>query len=491
MITIRRYTETVKEKWNKTPLEAKVSISYAICSILQQSISFITLPLFTRLLSTEQYGQVTVYGSWSSLLSIFLTLQLPHGSFNRAMVKFGKQRDEYIGSVQGICFVLSVIFLLIYLPFNSLWNRLFELPTPIMIIMVFQILTSAGLAFWSGKKRFEFKYKEVIAVTLISSILSPIVQYCMVINVEEKGYARIIGGAIVSIACGGVVYIISAIRGKYFYKKEFWNYALSFNVPLLVYYLSQMIFNTSDRIMISHMAGTDKAAIYGVAYNLAILLNFVLTAINNSYVPWFYEKLKNGKQDENKPVANAIAILMATLLLGVIWFTPEIVRILAGKAYAEAIWIVPPVAMSTLLLFYSQLCINFEFFFEEKRFLVNASVGAAVVNVLLNALFIPVFGYLVAGYTTLFSYMLFVGSNYYAMKKIMEEKNIESHGLDKIKLLIIFVGFMCVGFMGMMLYTYFIIRVVLVIIIIFIFIINYKKVLAIVRNIKNESGFSK
>ena len=73
MITIRRYTETVKEKWNKTPLEAKVSISYAICSILQQSISFITLPLFTRLLSTEQYGHVTVYGSWSSLLSIFLT----------------------------------------------------------------------------------------------------------------------------------------------------------------------------------------------------------------------------------------------------------------------------------------------------------------------------------------------------------------------------------------------------------------------------------
>lgn len=478
----------IKEKWRKMSLTAKVSFSYATCSILQRCISFITFPLFTRLLTTEQYGQATVYGSWSGLLVIFLTLQLPYGSFSRAMVKFEDKRAEYISSVEGICILLSALFVLIYLPFRGLWNRLFELPTGIILLMVAEILAGSGIAFWSGKKRFEFRYKGVIAVTLASSVLTPILQYVLVINTEQKGYARIIGGASVTILIGGTIFIVCLIKGRIVYSKEYWKYAFGFNIPLLAYYLSQMVFNTSDRIMISHMVGTDKAAIYGVAYTLAIMLNFVLAAINNSYVPWFYEKLKEGKQDENKPVANGIACLMAFLLLGIMWFAPEIIKIMAGENYMEAVWIVPTVAMSILLLFYSQLSINFEFFFERKKILVYASVGAAVVNVLLNAILIPVFGYYVAGYTTLVSYLLFAGANYYAMKKILKEKNILSYGFDTRKLVIIFIVFSSMGFIGMALYKYFFIRMGLAAVLLGIFLLNVSKIRNYWRMLKNEQA---
>lgn len=475
----------IKEKWRKMPITAKVSFSYAICSILQRCISFITLPLFTRLLTTEQYGQATVYSSWSSLLVIFLTLQLPYGSFSKAMVKFENKRAEYIASVEGICILLAALFILIYLPFRGLWNRLFELPTGIILLMVAEILAGSGLAFWSGQKRFEFRYKEVIAVTLATSLLSPIVQYILVINTEQKGYARIIGGAVVSILFGGTIFIACLMKGKAIYNKEYWKYAFGFNTPLLAYYLSQMVFNTSDRIMISHMVGTDKAAIYGVAYTLAIMLNFVLAAINNSYVPWFYEKLKEGKQDENMPVANGIACLMAFLLLGIIWFAPEVIKIMAGEDYMEAIWIVPPVAMSILLLFYSQLSINFEFFFERKKILVYASVGAAIANILLNTILIPVFGYYVAGYTTLVSYMLFAGANYYAMRRIIKEKNILSHGFDTRRLVIIFIVFSVIGFMGMALYNYLFIRISFAAVFLGIFMLNVPKIRDYRRMFKN------
>lgn len=455
----------IKGKWAAVPLEAKVSISYAICSVFQNCLGILTLPLFTRLLTTEQYGQATIYSSWASLLTIFITLQLPYGSFSRAMVKYEEKRDEYISSVEGICITLASLFWVMYLPFKSWLGKLFELPPTIIIIMVFEILAGAGIAFWSGKKRFEFKYKEVIVVTLMTSVLSPILQYFLIINVEDKGYARIIGGAIINITVGGYIFVKSAIKGRKIFNKEFWKYALTFNIPLLAYYLSQMVFNTSDRIMISHMCGTDKAAIYGVAYNLAIMLNFVLTAINNSYVPWFYTKLKEGRQNDNKVVANSIAILIATLLLGVIWFAPEAIKIMAGDAYEEAIWIVPPVAMSTLLLFYSQLSINFEFYFEEKQSLVKASIAAALTNVILNMLLIPLWGYYAAGYTTLFSYFLFAGANYIAMRKILKKQNIQNHGFDTFGLLIILASFIGVGFVGMFLYRFFIIRIGIVVIV--------------------------
>ena len=403
---------TIKEKWNKIPLTVKVSTSYAICSILQKCLSFITLPLFTRLLTTEQYGQYTIYSSWQGILMIFLTLNLAYGSFQTAMVKFEDRRSEYITSIQGICILLSVIFLALYLPFREMWNQLFELPTLFVLIMVSEIIFTTATQLWMERNRFEFKYKSVVAITLLTSILSPVLAYVLVSCTEEKGYARIIGYASINVIVGLIVFIQNTKRGKKLFNKEFWKYALGFNIPLLAYYLSQVIFNQSDRIMISHMTGTGEAAMYGVAYNLAMILTFVLNAINGSYVPWMYGKIKKGRGIENKQISIVLIILMGLMILCVIWFAPEIILIMAGKKYEAAIYVVAPVAMSLLLLFYCQLFINVEFYYEEKKMLVYGSVGAAILNIVLNYFLIPLFGFVAAGYTTLASYIVFALSNY-------------------------------------------------------------------------------
>lgn len=454
----------IKEKWNAIPLEIKASTSYAICSILQRCLSIITISLFARLLTTEQYGQYTVYTSWSSLLIILITLNLAYGSFSTAMVKFETRRDEYIASVEGICLLLAALFLIIYLPFRSLWNQLFELPTVFIIIMVLEILASTAITLWSGKQRFEFRYKGVIAITLFTSVIAPCVAFVLVLNSEEKGYARIFGYAVTTIITGGTIFIYNLLKGKKLYIKEFWKYAFGFNVPLLVYYVSQMIFGQSDRIMISHYCGTDKAAMYGVSYNLAMILTFVLNAINNSYLPWFYGKLKTGRQKESESVTNAIALLMAGLLLCVIWFAPEIIYIMAGKNYTAAVWVVPPVAMSLLLYFYVTLSTNVEFYFEEKKALVVASVGAAVVNIVLNALFIEKYGYVIAGYTTLVSYVIFAIANYLVMKRILRKRKIDEDGYDWKTLVLIFIVFAIIGVIGMLLYDYLIVRIIITIV---------------------------
>lgn len=100
-------------KFNSIPIAARASVAYAICSVLQKCISLITLPLFTRMLTTEQYGQVTIYTSWTGLLGIILTLNLAYGSFSTAMVEFEDKRNEYISSIEGICIFLSGIFIIV------------------------------------------------------------------------------------------------------------------------------------------------------------------------------------------------------------------------------------------------------------------------------------------------------------------------------------------------------------------------------------------
>lgn len=477
---------TIKEKWNKIPLTVKVSTSYAICSILQKCLSFITLPLFTRLLTTEQYGQYTIYSSWQGILMIFLTLNLAYGSFQTAMVKFEDRRSEYISSIQGICILLSVIFLALYLSFREMWNCFFELPTLLVLLMVSEIIFSTSTQLWMGRNRFEFKYKSVVAITLLTAILSPVLAFVLVSCTEEKGYARIIGYASINVIVGLIVFIHNTKRGKKLFNKEFWKYALGFNIPLLAYYLSQVIFNQSDRIMISHMTGTGEAAMYGVAYNLAMILTFVLNAINGSYVPWMYGKIKKGRSIENKPVSIVLIILMGLMILCVIWFAPEIILIMAGKKYEAAIYVVAPVAMSLLLLFYCQLFINVEFYYEEKKMLVYGSVGAAVLNIVLNYILIPLFGFVAAGYTTLASYIVFALSNYYTMRLVLKKRNLPDNMYDYKALLWLFIVFMIVGFVGVALYGNLVVRIIVALFVLVLMILNRKKFIAALKSIKER-----
>lgn len=474
------------DRWYNLPVTIKASTAYTVSNILQRSLSLITLPLFTRLLTTEQYGQATLYSSWGGVFAIVLTMQLAWGSFGTAMVKFETKRDEYISSVQGIFLLLSVVFFALYFPFRQTWNAIFQLPTFFVVLLVVESIMQNSILLWSGKKRYEFKYKSVIVLTLATSVMAPFIAYVCVILSEEKGWARVFGNALVVIVSGFVIFILNWVRGKKLFNKEFWKYAFGFNVPLIPYYLSQMIFNQSDRIMISHYSGTADAALYGVAYNLAMILSFVIGAINNSYVPWLYEKMKDGKQWENRLVSSVLSLVIAFLILPVIWLAPEVIYVMAGEKYETAVYVVPPVAMSLLLLFYTGLSTDILFYYEEKWQLVGTSIGAAILNIVLNAIFIPKFGFIVAGYTTFASYVVFATSNFFAVYYVLKKRNIRESGLNIKWLTLIICVFTFLGWLGLFLYEYRKVRLVIAFGGIFIMLSQYKRVLVFIRGLKSK-----
>ena len=473
----------LSNKLQSVPAGVKASIAYTTCSILQRCLSMLTMPLFTRLLTQEQYGQYAVYTSWMGILTIFITLNLAYGSFSKAMVKFENDRSGYIAAVQNLTVVLAGAFLVIYLPFRGAWNKLLELPTPLVLLMVVEIVLQSALLCWYGQRRFEYKYKGVVILTLLVTFLSPLVAFLLVSGYAEKGYARIVGYAAVVILAGFGCFVYTAIKGKGGMKKEYWKYALCFNIPLIPYYLSQVVFNQSDRIMISHMTGTDKAAMYSVAYTLATILTFVLNAVNGSYVPWFYGKIKENKGKENQPMANGISLLMAFLLLAVIALAPEIITIMAGKDYRQAIWVVPPVAMSILLLFYAQLFINVEFYYEQKTMLVWGSIAAAVLNIVLNWVLIPIFGFVAAGYTTLASYLVFAGWNYYNVVIIAKRQNFTLDYFNMKALVGIFLLFAALSFTAAALYELPAIRWSIIGAVLLALIVFHKKVISFVKSV--------
>ena len=78
----------VKDIYNRLPLPLRASIWFFFGAALEKGIAFIILPVFSRLLSTEQYGLVTLYNSWLQIVCIFTTLNLQYGSLGTAQIKF-------------------------------------------------------------------------------------------------------------------------------------------------------------------------------------------------------------------------------------------------------------------------------------------------------------------------------------------------------------------------------------------------------------------
>lgn len=409
------------KKYKNTPIQVKASFWFLVCAFLQKGISMLTTPIFTRLLSATQYGQYNIFNSWMGIISIFVTIKLSMGVYAQGLVKYEEERAIYASSLQGLTAILVLIWTIIYLVSYHFWNGIFSLSTIQMMAMMAMIWSSAVFQFWAAEQRVKFKYKLLVAITLLVSVAKPLVGIVFVVHADDKVTARIIGLALVELIGYSGFFIVQMLRGKKFYVRKFWNNALRFNIPLIPHYLSQTVLSSADRIMIGKMENETSAGIYSLAYSVSQIMTLFNTALMQTISPWIYQKIKTKKTEDIASIAYRAMIIIACVNLLLITAAPEVVAFCAPKSYYEARWVIPPVAMSVYFMFCYDLFAKFAFYYEKTGFIMSASMAGAILNVILNYIFIELFGYRAAGYTTLFCYIVYAVGHYCFMKIVCRQ----------------------------------------------------------------------
>lgn len=475
--------KTALAKYNKMSLPVKAAAWYSVCNILQKGISFLVVPLYVRLLTTAEYGEYTVFQSWRDVLIIFATLNLYCGVFTKAMVDYQDDRDRYTSSMQGLSSLITGGLLAVYLLRPGFWNGLLDMGTVTMLLMFVYFLVFPAFSFWSVRQRVEYKYKRMVIVTLAVSVLTPVVSIALLVFTELRANAVIWGFLITQNAVGLFFYVINFIRGKCFFHKAYWKHAFFFNIPLIPHYLSLIVLGQADRIMIKSICGADKAGIYSLAYSISLLLNVIIAAINNSLTPWMYEKLKHKDFGKISKTGNGICMLIGLMTVGVMLIAPELVMILGTAEYAQAIWVMPAVSMSVFFTFCYGLYSNIEFYYSATGYVMVASTVGAVLNIILNALLIPVFGFVAAGYTTLASYFVLLVVHYFFARKV-SRKNIGGAQVLDVKTMVLLslalVGMMC---LCLLLYSNTVVRYVVIVLMLLAVAAFRKKLMAFVKNL--------
>lgn len=480
------------KKYNTLSTPLKATIWFFVCSVLQRGISVITTPIFTRLLTPEEYGQFSVFNSWLAIITTIVTMQLAAGVYTMGIVKFKDEEHVFTSSLQGLTLTLCLVWTGIYLLFRDFWNNVFELTTVQMLAMMLMIWSSTTFTFWMTTQRNAYRYRMLIVVTLIVSIAKPVVGIIFVLHARDKVTARILGLMLVEAAAYSIFFFIQMKKGKTFFSAKFWKYAVIFNLPLIPHYLSNSILGSSDRIMIQRMTGVAEAGIYSLAYSISQIMTMVNDSLNKTMSPWLYQRIREKRYDAMAMVVYSALLIIACANLFLIAIAPEVVAIFAPEEYHEAVYVIPSVAMSVYVN-YLYLCFApFEFYFEKRIWTTIGTLTSATANIILNFVFIRIFGYFAAGYTTLVCYAINSCMHYYFMRKVCKTylNDIRPYNL---KILLLITGsFLGIGFLYLLTYQNLVMRYALSIVLLLVLIARGKKFLPLIRGFlkqnKEEAG---
>ena len=382
----------------------KSGVWYTVANFVAKGAGFLTTPIFTRLLTSGEIGDFSNFVSWIGILGIVATFELS-GTIGLARYDYRNELDDYMASVLLLGSMITLGFYLLCLIFkNKVLAFLGFSELELHAAFVYLIFYPALLMF-QGKKQIMYEYKASVAISTASMLSAVLFSLILVLLCENKLVGRIMGHYGTMTVLNVAVYLYLLLKTKKI-KVKYWGYALKLSAPMIVHMLAGNLLNSSDRIMIRNICGTSDVAMYSVAYTCAMVVQVLWQSMNSAWAPWAYEMMDSENYRAMRKAVKPYVISFGLIAFAFMIVGPEVLWVMGGKAYMEALAVIPPVLCAYVFQFVYSLFVNIEFFYKKQHYIAIGTIIASFTNIVLNSVFIPVFGYVAAAYTTLAGYIL-------------------------------------------------------------------------------------
>lgn len=404
----------------------KSSGIYSLVQILQKCIGLFLIPVYTSLLSPDEKGITDVITPIVAFLSIFYSLSL-----NSAVIRFYvdyKDDEKKLKDFWGTCISFVII--------NSL-----VLTTIIIVFKKILIMPLVG----------EIKFYPYVFLGIISITFNPIYtifQSTLQAKEESRKYASnnllyfivnlalnlifIVGfrlgalGSLLALAITDTIFFIYTVRAllpKVTLKvnKEYLWQGLKYSLPLLPHTLSGWAVSMIDRLFINGIVSRAATSIYSTAAQFGNIINVLTSAINQAYVPWFFERMREKEKNEDEIIsmAETLTIVYCFMAMGMSLFGPEIFKLVVDERYYEGWKVIPFISFAFVFNGIYYFFVN-PLFYNKRgiKFIAIGTFSGALLNSILNILLIPYFGGVGAGIASLLSMLISCILIYFISKKI-------------------------------------------------------------------------
>lgn len=414
----------ILSKINKTDIYGNLfhAKNYFSAELAVKAIGFVSIPIFTRLLSQEDYGIVSVFNAYAGIFVAILSLN----SFTAISRYYYEKTDdfyEFIGSTFVFLGLILSFTISIYVIFLNKVNIIMNIPWPLPILLIFTCLFSIIYGIYMQILYPQKKSKEAAIISIVYGYSIFILSITITFLLKENRYlGKIL--AIYPIGLFLLVYILFKIHKdvKFSFNLNHIKYIVIYAFPLIPYSLSELILGQVDRIMINNIINQSAAGLYSLGYTVGMLLLLVIGATQASFYPEYYSFLEKKEYKRLDNLLKKIFSIIVLAAMGLILFGKEILIFLADPKFYDSSKVIPIVVVGyvfyAMFLFYSM----YVGYTKKTIFLAIPTLIAGMSNIAMNMVFIPKFGYIAAAYTTIVSYIIMFFLVWITVKYILKQR---------------------------------------------------------------------
>lgn len=396
--------------------------NYLIASAATSALAFISIPIYTRLLSPEDYGVVSIFMGIVGLLASVMAF-----STDRSVSRyFFDQKDEldfkrFVGTTSILALVFFTINSFLLVLFANEFGNLVGLKKEVVYLIIpMSIVNIVGLTFeqiYGPLKR----SKEIALSSVIRVFLGFAFSVGFIFLFKKDRFYGQILGQIVAGLC--IVFFWIRLIKPYFnwsFEKSYIKYIFMYSVPLIPYALSGVIIEQFGKIAIGGSQGLSQAGFYNLALAVSSIVNIAITVTHQAWNPYYFEYMNSKNYEQLDKDFVRIFKLTILIAFGVACFGKEIGLLLAKKEFSGAFYLIPVFTIGYVFSQFSYAYIRNFGYTKKTQYMTITILVSGISNVLLNVFLIKPLGELGAAISFVISYVIMTilawGINNYFVK---------------------------------------------------------------------------
>lgn len=382
---------------------AKNTALFALNVIGTKFITFLLVPLYTKTFQTTEYGMVDLINTIAVILVPIITMNI-----GEAVMRFGidEETDKNEISSVGLLFaVLSFLFGFLVIPIMHFFPAL---QISRFLVYSFCIVQGLYLIFSYNLRGQEKLAKYALGNILCTILMAGLNIFFLVIlksGIEGYFYAYIIAYLVATLYCIAVGDVFKTIK-NFRIRKNLAKQMVKYSIVLVPNSFMWWIMNSSDHIMVVSMIGTAANGIYAISYRIPSILTAFSQVFNQA---WSYSAIHEDKSDDrtifNNNMFDKLVRFQLLVTIFLMLIMRPFLRIYVSEIYFEAWKYTPYLLVGHFFLTMGTfLSTSYTVNKDSKGFLISGTAGA-VINIVLNALLIPLIGIHGAALATCVSYI--------------------------------------------------------------------------------------
>lgn len=402
----------------------KDSAIYTLGDVLPKAIAFFMIPVYTKYLSTKDYGIVNIVMITGTITSMFYILGL-NGSLTRYYYDYNDtdKQKEIISTFWIFTVAYNILLTILLLLFGGRITGMMFKSIPFEPFFKLMILNCL-FANFSVIPLTIFRLREKPVRYGIYSGLAIIANIAFIIYfVVSKGQGAEgnLKGYVYSNAVFSIIYTFAVFKDlRPVFSFKFLKEGLKYGLPLIPHSIGGWVLSVSDRMFLERYGTLDEIGVYSLGYQFGLLLDYVLGGINKAYVPFFFKTASENKNAAAvfEEVIKYYSVFVLTIGLGVAMFSKEITLIMvSNKSYYGAMGIIPLISVVSVLHGYYYMSVNGIFYCKNTKVLAVTTTISALVAILMNFLLIPRYGMYGAAFATMTAYVVLFLMTYHQAQK--------------------------------------------------------------------------